>query len=200
MKALVINGTPKTSPGPSNTEAPASAVAARPAELEVKTESVSAVDLALAPGVVTDAGDGGEWPGVHDRLLGSEIPVVASPTWRGRPPSMAQRVLERMDAMMSGTGGEDRPVACNRVAGVVVTGNEDGAHHVISEISGALTDIGCTVPGQAWAHGHLGPGPGPDYLKEQRGRDRAHSTGRTRADNLCGVARALAERPLKASS
>jgi hypothetical protein len=29
-------------------------------------------------------------------------------------------------------------VAYDRVAGVVVTGNEDGAHHVISEVAGAL--------------------------------------------------------------
>jgi hypothetical protein len=28
-----------------------------------------------------------------------------------------------------------------------VTGNEDGAHHVISEVSGALGDIGFTIPG-----------------------------------------------------
>ncbi|MFJ5966713.1 flavodoxin family protein [Streptomyces sp. NPDC093060] len=200
MKALVINGTLKTSPALSDTEALASVVAARPAELDVKTESVRAVDPAIAPGVVTDAGDGDEWPGVHDRLLDSEILVVASPTWLGRPSSVAQRVLERMDAMMSETHDEDRPVARNRVAGVVVTGNEDGAHHVISEISGALTDIGCTLPGQAWTYWHLGPGPGPACLEEQRGRDRAHSTGRTTADNLCGVARALAERPLKAPS
>ena len=46
--------------------------------------------------------------------------------------------------MLSETDDQGRPVAYNRVAGVVVTGNEDGAHHVISEISGALADIGYT--------------------------------------------------------
>ncbi|MEV6762202.1 flavodoxin family protein [Streptomyces sp. NPDC051105] len=199
MKALVINCTLKKSPEPSNTEELASQVAARLSKLGVRTEFVRAVDLAIAPGVVTDAGDGDQWPGVHERLLESEILVVASPTWLGRPSSVAQRVLERMDAMMSETDDEGRPVAYNRVAGVVVTGNEDGAHHVISEISGALADIGYTIPGQAWTYWHLGPGPGPDYLDDERGRDWAHSTGRTMADNLCGVAQALAERPLKPS-
>ncbi|MEU9919538.1 flavodoxin family protein [Streptomyces sp. NPDC051001] len=105
---------------------------------------------------------------------------------------------ERMDAMMSETDDEDRPVAYNRVAGVVVTGNEDGAHHVISEISGALADIGYTIPGQAWTYWHLGPGPGPDYLEEQRGREWAHRTGGIMADNLHGVAEALMARPLSA--
>lgn len=198
MKALVINCTLKKSPEPSHTEAPASQVAARLSKLGVQTEFVRAVDLAIAPGMVTDAGDGDEWPRVHEQLLDSEIPVVASPTWVGRPSSVAQRMPERMHAMTSETDEEDRPVACNRVAGVVVTGNEGGAHHVISEISGALADIGYTIPGQAWTYRHRGPGPGPDYLDDERGRDWAH-TGRTMADNLCGVARALAERPLKPS-
>jgi hypothetical protein len=72
--------------------------------------------------------------------------------WLGRPSSVAQRVLERMDAMLSETDDDERPVAYNRVAGVVVAGNEDGAHHVISEVSGALADIGFTIPGQAWTY------------------------------------------------
>ena len=198
MKALVINCTLKKSPDPSNTEALAEVVTARLSGYGVQVSSVRAVDLDIAPGVVTDAGDGDEWPGVHERLLESEILVVASPTWLGRPSSVAQRVLERMDAMMTETDDEERPVAYNRVAGVVVTGNEDGAHHVISEISGALADIGYTIPGQAWTYWHLGPGPGPDYLDEEKGRDWAHSTGRTMADNLHGVASALSARPLKA--
>ncbi|MFJ7075446.1 flavodoxin family protein [Streptomyces sp. NPDC098781] len=198
MKALVINCTLKKSPEPSNTEALASVVARRLAERDVEVGSVRAVDLQLAPGVVTDAGDGDEWPRVQARILDSEILIIASPTWLGRPSSVAQRVLERMNAMMSETDDEERPVAYNRVAGVVVTGNEDGAHHVISEISGALADIGFTIPGQAWTYWHLGPGPGPDYLEEQRGRDWAHRTGQAMADNLHGVARALSVSPLRA--
>jgi multimeric flavodoxin WrbA len=101
-----------------------------------------------------------EWPGIRAQVLESKILVFATPTWLGRPSSIAQRVLERMDAMLSETDGEERPVAYNHVAGVVVTGNEDGAHHVISEVSGALDDIGFTIPGQAWTYWNKGPGRG----------------------------------------
>ncbi|MFF4314767.1 hypothetical protein ACWCY6_16140 [Streptomyces sp. 900105755] len=98
---------------------------------------------------------------------------------------------------------ENRPVAYDRVAGVVVTGNEDDAHHVTSEISEALADIGYSNPGQAWTYWHLGPGPGPDclpdYLEEPKGRGWAHGTGRTMADSLIGVARALTAQPLRVS-
>ncbi|MGV9455516.1 flavodoxin family protein [Streptomyces sp. NPDC003635] len=197
MKALVINCTLKRSPEPSNTEALAQVVVEGLTKEGVAVDVVRAVDLTIEPGVTTEAvREGDDWPGVHARLMDAGILVVASPTWLGRPSSVAQRVLERMDALLSETDDEGRPVAYNRVAGVVVTGNEDGAHHVISEISGALADLGYTIPGQAWTYWHLGPGAGPDYLDEERGREWSHSTGRAMAANLYGVARALAERPV----
>jgi multimeric flavodoxin WrbA len=199
MKALVINCTLKTSPDPSNTHALATVVAGQLEQYGAEVEIIRAVDLDIRPGVVSKAvGPGDQWPQVHEKLLASQILVMASPTWLGRPSSVAQRVLERMDAMLSETDDDGRPVAYNRVAGVVVTGNEDGAHHVISEISGALGDIGYTVPGQSWTYWHLGPGPGPDYLDDERGRDWSHKTGRAMAANMFGTAKALAANPLGA--
>ncbi|MFJ4030453.1 flavodoxin family protein [Streptomyces griseoluteus] len=198
MRALVINCTLKPSPEPSNTEALAGIVVAALKGYGVEVDVVRAVDLNIAPGVETDMGNGDEWPRVHEKLLAAEILVIASPTWVGHPSSVAQRVLERMDAMISETDDAGRPVAYNRVAGVVVTGNEDGAHHVISEIDGALVDIGYTIPGQAWTYWHLGPGPGPNYLDEQRGHDWAASTGRAMASSLFHTAQALAAHPVPA--
>ncbi|MFF7531712.1 flavodoxin family protein [Streptomyces bobili] len=199
MKALVINCTLKRSPDPSNTDALAQVLVDRLEKDGVRVKVLRAVDLDIEPGVTSEpVREGDAWPAVHAELLDAEILVMASPTWLGRPSSVAQRVLERMDAMLSETDDQGRPVAYNRVAGVVVTGNEDGAHHVISEISGALADIGYTIPGQAWTYWHLGPGPGPDYLDDERGREWSHRTGRAMAANLAGVARALAARPLGA--
>ncbi|GAA2574080.1 MULTISPECIES: flavodoxin family protein [Streptomyces] len=198
MRALVINCTLKPSPQPSNTEALAATVIAALKGHGAEVDVVRAVDLNLKPGVETDMGDGDDWPDVHEKLLASQILVVASPTWLGRPSSVAQRVLERMDAMLGETDDENRPIAYNRVAGVLVTGNEDGAHHVISEISGGLADIGYTIPGQAWTYWHLGPGPGPDFLDDERGHDWSVSTGRAMASNLVHAARALDAMPLPA--
>jgi multimeric flavodoxin WrbA len=196
MRAVVIGCTLKPTPSPSNTEALAKVVVDELRERGVEVEVIRAADLNIPPGVETDVGPGDDWPQVHRKLLAAEILIMASPTWLGRPSSIAQRVLERMDAMLSETDDAGRPVAYNRVAGVVVTGNEDGAHHVISEISGALGDIGYTIPGQAWTYWHLGPGPGPNYLDEDKGHDWAASTGRAMAANLTGVAEALAAKPL----
>ncbi|WP_433362595.1 flavodoxin family protein [Actinoplanes sp. CA-142083] len=198
MRAFIVNCTLKPSPEPSNTEALARVVAEALEKDGVTVDWVRAVDHDIKPGVESDMGAGDAWPDIRRRILDAEILIIATPTWVGRPSSVAQRVIERMDAMLSETDEQGRPVAYNRVAGVVNTGNEDGAHHVIGEISGALADIGFTIPGQAWTYWHLGPGAGPDYLDEQRGHDWAAKTGRAMARNLATVARALAATPMQA--
>jgi hypothetical protein len=109
---------------------------------------------------------------------------------------MGMPAVSELAALVAETDDDGRPVAYNRVAGVVVTGNEDGAHHVISKLGGGLLDIGYTIPGQAWTYWNRGPGPGKDYLDEEAGREWSHATGRTAAANLVAVARALRERPI----
>src|ERR1700712_4202513 len=148
MKALIISCTLKASPATSNTEALADVVAEALREDGVETERIRAADHQILPGVTSDEGEGDGWPAVRERILDSEILIIATPTWLGKPASITQRVMERMDAMISETDENDVPVAYNRVAGVVVTGNEDGAHHVIAETAGSLIDIGYTIPGQ----------------------------------------------------
>jgi multimeric flavodoxin WrbA len=198
MRALILNCTLKASPETSNTEALGKVVAAKLAELGAEVEWVRVVDHDVRPGVSSDEGDGDEWPAIRAKIVAAEILVLATPTWLGRPSSIAQRVLERMDALLSEEGPEGRPIAYNRVAGVVVTGNEDGAHHVISEVAGALGDIGFTIPGQAWTYWNRGPGPGDDYLGSNAGHEWAHATGRAAASNLHAAAIALARSPIPA--
>ena len=198
MKALILNCSLKPSPEPSNTAALAKVVADALREKDVEVREVRLVDHEIKPGVETDMGEGDEWPSIHDAILAAEILVVATPTWIARPSSIAQRMLERMDAMIAETDEAERPVAYNRVAGVVVTGNEDGAHHVISEVAGALGDIGFTIPGQAWTYWNKGPGPGEDYSETEEGHEWSATTGRAAAANLVAVAEALAEHPIPA--
>ncbi|WP_435119385.1 flavodoxin family protein [Amycolatopsis thermoflava] len=198
MRATILNCTLKPSPEPSNTDALAELVAAGLRELGADVRNIRLVDHDIKPGVSSDMGDGDEWPGIREEILNSEILIMASPTWVGHPSSIAQRAIERMDAMLSETGDDGTPVAYNRVAGVVVTGNEDGAHHVISEINGALGDIGFTIPGQAWVYWNMGPGPGPSYSDTDHGHQYVHQVAGLMAKNLYAVAAALRDRPIPA--
>ena len=122
--------------------------------------------------------------------------MIASPTWLGQPSSVAKIVLERIDAMISEKKDDGTYAAYNKVAGVVVTGNEDGAHHVITEVAGAMIDVGFTIPGQAWTYWNMGPGPGPSYTETDHKHDWSESTGRTMAANLVAAATALRSHPL----
>lgn len=182
MRALVLNCTLEKSPAPSNAQALADVVieALRGHGVEVTVERV--VDHNILFGVETDLGDGDDWPKLHE------------------PASVSQVLLERLDAMISETKDDGTYVAYNKVAGVVVTGNEDGAHHVISEIAGSLIDIDFTIPGQAWTYWNMGPGPGPGYTETDHKHDWSESTGKTMAANLVGVAAALRAQPMPASS
>ncbi len=200
MRALALNCTLTASPGISNTEALTRIVLGRLEQDRVATEMIRVVDHDVRPGVSSDEGNGDEWPTIRAQILDSEILILATPTWLGQPSSVVKRVLERMDAMLSETGDDGRPVAYNRVAGFVVTGNEDGAHHVIAELAQAVIDIGFTVPGQAWTYWNKGPGPGPSYLQTDEGHEWSRTTGEAAAANLIAVARALAHHPLPVPS
>lgn len=114
--------------------------------------------------------------------------------------SVAKRVLERMDAMLSEKDEQGQWIAYNRVAGFVVTVNEDGTHHVINEMSGALLDIGFTIPRQAWTYWNKGPGPGESYLQTDYRHDWSQKTGEATAANLVAVASALRDRPIPVQS
>jgi multimeric flavodoxin WrbA len=196
MRALVLNCTLKPAPEPSNTHALAQVVVDALRARDVTVNEVRIVDEDVKPGVTSDEGVGDGWPAIREQIVDADILVVATPTWVGHPSSLAQRVLERLDAMISETDDEGRPLAYNKVAGVVVTGNEDGAHHVISEIAGGLIDIGFTIPGQAWTYWNRGPGPGDDYSQTDEGHEWSASTGEAMAANLVAVAEALAAKPI----
>ena len=138
----------KQSPAPSSSALMAEHVCANLRDAGVKTESLRMVDYAILPGVEADMGDGDEWPKVRQTILESDILVLSTPIWLGHPSSVAQRVLERLDAELSNTDDAGRPVMVGKVGVVAVVGNEDGAHKVISDMFQGLNDIGFSIAAQ----------------------------------------------------
>ena len=191
MKALILNCTLKPSPETSSTQALAQVVIDELRAGGVETELVRLVDLDIKPGVKTDQGEGDDWPRIHEKIMAANIVVFATPTWVGQMSSVCMRALERMDALFEETDDSGRPVAFGKVAGIVITGNEDGAHHIVATVSQALIDMGFTIPAQSWTYWHLGPGPGPDYVETDQGHDYADRVGRNAARNLLALARVL---------
>lgn len=193
MHATCLVCTLKRSPEPSNAESLAEVVLGALRKEGVTTDTIRLADHRIDPGVVSEAvSDGDEWPAIRERILAAEILIVATPTWLGQPSSVSKRALERMDALISETKEDgETPIAYDRVAGVVVVGNEDGAHHVISEVNGALNDIGYTLPGQNWTYWNKGPGPGDEEWLTTEEKEWSTSTGEACAKNLLRTVRAL---------
>jgi multimeric flavodoxin WrbA len=148
LTALALVCTLKPSPAKSSSEKLAREVLAALEKHGVTGDVVRVVDHDVKPGVETDMGDGDAWPAIRAQVLAADILILATPTWMGHPSSVAHRVLERLDAELSETDDEGRPVLFGKVAVVAAVGNEDGAHLISAEVFQALDDVGFTIPAQ----------------------------------------------------
>ena len=197
MKALVLNCTLKPFPQESNTEALANIVIKELEHLGVKTSYIRIADRNVMTGIKSASqGDGDGWPAILEQLLASDILILASPTWVGTLSSIAMKVLERINGLYSAVNEHGQPVTFNKVAGFVVTGEEDGARHVVTEMASALMDVGFTIAPQSYTYWNNGPGPGKSYLKSDFRKDWSSETGKAAAANIVAVARALKAYPI----
>jgi len=198
MKALVLNCTLKTSPKASNTEALAKEMISEMERLGVKTQLLRIADHNVMTGTKSDLGNSAdEWPAILKQLLDADILIMATPTWVGSLSSVAQKVLERMNGLYSAKDDYGQPVTFNKVAGFVVTGEEDGARHVVAELAHALMDVGFTIAPQSYTYWNNGPGPGKAYLKSEYRKDWSIATAKAAAANVVAVAKALKKTPIK---
>lgn len=148
LTALVLNCTLSPSPAESSTDKLGQQVLDELAKHGVTGSEVRVVDHDVRPGVKLDMGDGDEWPSIREKVMAADILVLATPTWLGQHSSVAQRVLERLDAELSETDDQGRLLTFGKVALAVVVGNEDGAHHITAILYQALNDVGFTIPAQ----------------------------------------------------
>ncbi|UYO96177.1 NAD(P)H-dependent oxidoreductase [Microbacterium sp. M28] len=148
LTALAINCTLKPSPGDSSSELLGRQILAALAEHGVIGTMVRAVDHTLLPGVGKDMGEGDQWPALREQVLAADVLVFLTPTWLGQHSSVAQRVLERLDAELSETDASGRPTLFDKVAIAGIVGNEDGAHHIAAILFQSLNDVGFSIPAQ----------------------------------------------------
>ncbi|OLF09723.1 flavodoxin [Actinophytocola xinjiangensis] len=184
LKALALTCTLKSSPEASSSDLIARQVLDELRTQDVTGELVRVVDFDVPPGIATDLGQGDQWPTIRERVLDADILLLAVPTWLGHPSSIAQRVLERLNA-------EEHPSVYGKVGVVAVVGNEDGAHKIIADCFQALNDIGFTVPaggGTYWNNEAMNP---KDYLDLDSTPDAVAATTRTLAANAAHLARLL---------
>ena len=148
LSALALVCTLTPSPEPSSSELMAQHILDELEGQGVTTESVRVVDFDVKRGVQVDMGNGDQWPAIRARILAADILVLSTPIWMGHPCSVAQQVMERLDADLSETDDDGRPIMYGKVATVAVVGNEDGAHKTIADMMQGLNDVGFSLPAQ----------------------------------------------------
>ncbi|MBQ3359336.1 MAG: NAD(P)H-dependent oxidoreductase [Microbacterium sp.] len=191
LTALAITCTLKPSPADSSSDLLATQILDALADHGVTGDLVRAVDFAVKPGVETDVGDGDEWPAIREKVLGADILVLVTPTWMGQHSSVAQRVLERLDAELAETDAEGRPILFDKVAIAGIVGNEDGAHHIAAILFQSLNDVGYTVPAQASVYWNGEAMQGVDYKDLNETPEKVVETITTASRNAAHLARAL---------
>jgi multimeric flavodoxin WrbA len=191
LTALALVCSLKPSPAPSSSELIARHLQDQLEQYGVTGEFVRCVDHDIKPGVEKDMGDGDRWPAIREKILAADILILSTPTWMGHTSSVAQRVLERLDAEVSETDDEGRPILLGKVAIVAVVGNEDGAHHIVAEAFQALNDVGYTIPAQGCTYWN-GPAMGKtDYNDLDEVPEGTASATAAAARNAAHLARAL---------
>jgi len=191
LSALALVCTLKPSPELSSSALMASQILMELEGLGVPGSALRVVDFDVKPGVEKDMGEGDQWPYIREQVLAADILVVVSPTWMGQVTSVAQRVLERLDAELGETDAAGRPILFDKVAVVGVVGNEDGAHHITSQLMQALNDVGFTLPAQGGTYWNGEAMKNVDYIDLKRTPDAAAAATRTLAANAAHLATAL---------
>jgi multimeric flavodoxin WrbA len=199
LRALVLNASLKHQPEGSNTQEVADLVveAMKAQDANLSVESIRLSDLTLPVGLGFRESTDDDWPAVVEKLKAADIVIFATPIWWGGRSSLMQRVIERMDSLDEEYIASGRSALYNKVAGVVITGSEDGALSTLGTIMMVLTFMGFTLPPECAAYwvGEVGQPTAKDAEKRRANEATKHmamNAGR----NLVFFAQSLKDRPL----
>lgn len=145
MKATILLGTLKRS-GLSNTETLCEFLSGRMKREGIRSEIVKLVDYKILPGTYSDMGEGDEWPNILRRLQDSEVVILATPIWWGNHSSEIQRVIERLDELHDEILAGKPSRLEGKVGGIVITGDSDGAEHIIGNLCNFFNAVELLIP------------------------------------------------------
>jgi multimeric flavodoxin WrbA len=80
------------------------------------------------------------------KALNSDIVIFATPIWWGIQSSLTQRVIERLDELHDEIMETGISRLTNKVAGIIITGDSDGAEHIIGNLMNFFLTLGLTIP------------------------------------------------------
>ncbi|MEJ0021776.1 MAG: NAD(P)H-dependent oxidoreductase [Candidatus Doudnabacteria bacterium] len=198
LKALVLNASLKHKGKEiSNTEELAQLVLDNMKPHKVESEIIRLADLRIPVGLDYKESDDDEWPSIVAKIKAADIVIFATPIWWGGRSSLMQRIIERLDSLDEEYSASGRSALLNKVAGICITGSEDGAQAVQGAIMEVLTWMNFTLPPECCAYwvGEVGQPPAKDRekrLANEATKHMAHNLAR----NLVYYAQLLKKHPM----
>ena len=162
----------------------------------INADLVRLSDAALPVGLgFREAGDD-DWPGLVTKIKAADVVLFCTPIWWGGRSSLMQRVIERFDALDEEYSATGRSAIKGKVAGIVITGSEDGALSVMGSMMMVLSWMGFTLPPECTAYwvGEVGQPTSEDADKRRRNMATMHMA-KGLAQNLVYYARLLKAHP-----
>jgi len=197
LNVLALNASLKHDPTLSNTGELASLVLDEMQALaQISGDMIRLSDAALPVGLGFREGPKDDWPDVVTKIKAADIVLFCTPIWWGGRSSVMQRVIERLDALDEEYSATGRSAIKGKVAGIVITGSEDGALSVMGSIIMVLTWMGFTLPPECAAYwvGEVGQPTSEDRDKRLRNMATQHMA-KNLAQNLVYYARLLKSHP-----
>jgi len=200
LNVLVLNASLKHAPNVSNTEEVTNMVLDKMrTQADITDVHVRLADKNIPVGLGFNEGEGDEWPSIVHEIKKADIILFATPIWWGGRSSLMQRVIERMDAFDEEVIAGGRAVLLNKVAGIVITGSEDGAQAVMAGMMEVLSFLNFTLPPNCCTYwvGEVGMDPKTDGERRRKNPVVEHMAEKT-AKSLVQMAQTLKERPFTA--
>jgi multimeric flavodoxin WrbA len=197
LNVLALNASLKHEPLLSNTGELVSLVLEEIRALApINADVVRLSDSALPVGLGFREASEDDWPGLVTRIKAADVVLFCTPIWWGGRSSLMQRVIERLDALDEEYSATGRSAIKGKVAGIVITGSEDGALSVMGSIMMVLSWMGFTLPPECTAYwvGEVGQPPSEDRDKRLRNMATMHMA-KGLAQNLVYYARLLKTHP-----
>jgi len=197
LNVLALNASLKHEPEISNTGELVTLVLEEMRALaSTNVEVVRLSDSALPVGLrFREAGED-DWPDLVSKIKLADVVLFCTPIWWGGRSSLMQRVIERLDALDEEYTATGRSAIKGKVAGIVITGSEDGALSVMGSIMMVLTWMGFTLPPECAAYwvGEVGQPTSEDRDRRLKNMATMHMA-KGLAQNLVYYARLLRVRP-----
>jgi multimeric flavodoxin WrbA len=197
LNVLALNASLKHEPEVSNTGELASLVLDEIRALApITSDIVRLADATLPVGLRFREAAADDWPNLVTKMKAADIVLFCTPIWWGGRSSLIQRIIERLDALDEEYSATGRSALKGKVAGIVITGSEDGALAVMGSIMMVLSWMGFTLPPECAAYwvGEVGQPPSEDREKRRQNMATMHMA-KGLAQNLVYYARLLKAHP-----